>query len=363
MSVGVNIGRFIRGEVGSSDEEEEDHDGRQEHTQQNAAQQDTTQQDTTQQDTNQQDTQPNIQADQQQRHEERVLEKGQRSDDRKSPQNESDPAKVSTNNEDATRVLTPQAIRAPQQQTTAVAPSPDRGYRSAERDQLVHALRRPAPHNLQRPRPALQQQLTTLGQNGAVPRAWLLVSLFAAASQNSTTVKRPPHDTPAVDPWGPSTIASATVGIFACPAQRLREVFEFGPGELNGLTTFETVRRTPRESLRTAFLSAKARACGGKGSFGLIMVSLVDGHMLELKEQGRSGNYTSFKHNFVLGVAPQGVVVWQAWGDDDGFGYGMGDWDNTGGSRVRNWQEAGDFVDTFEKFAGYEVSDLLILLT
>lgn len=83
--------------------------------------------------------------------------------------------------------------------------------------------------------------------------------------------------------------------------------------------------------------------------------------MLELKEQGRPRSYTSFKHTFVLGVAPEGVIVWQAWGDVDDCGYAIGHWVSSGGSRIRNWQEAGDFVDTFEKFASYEVSGLLIL--
>ena len=361
LSIGVNLGRFIRGEVHSSDEDEDYHDLQQETTQQ-----DTTQQDTTQQDTTQQDTQPNRQEDhgehrQQQRQEERVQEQGQQSNDHDIQQNESDPAKVSTNTEDSTRMPTPHPIRGPQQQTTAGVPRPDQEFRHSDRDQLVRALCRPAPHSLQRPLPALQQQLANLDQHGGPPRAWLLVSLFDAASKNSTTVQRPPHAEPAEDPWTASTIASATLGIFACPAQRLREVFEFGPEELNGLTTFEAIRQTPSESLRKAFLDAKARACGDKGSIGLITVSLVDGHMLELKEQGRPRSYTSFKHTFVLGVAPEGVIVWQAWGDVDDCGYAIGHWVSSGGSRIRNWQEAGDFVDTFEKFASYEVSGLLIL--
>jgi len=75
--------------------------------------------------------------------------------------------------------------------------------------------------------------------------------------------------------------------------------------------------------------------------------------MFELGRQWVAENYTTFAYGFVLSVGPEGVIVWQAWGRDE---YGMEEWIAEGGSRLRDWQEADVFVDTFEKFGAYKVS-------
>lgn len=97
----------------------------------------------------------------------------------------------------------------------------------------------------------------------------------------------------------------------------------------------------------------KALARGGKGTTSVLVVSLVDVHIFELARQGTSQGYTSFAHTFVLGIGPEGVVVWQSWGE---HGYGLDEYISRGDARIRSWQEAGDFVDVFGNFAAYEVS-------
>ena len=82
------------------------------------------------------------------------------------------------------------------------------------------------------------------------------------------------------------------------------------------------------------------------------MVSLVDVHSFELAKPNKPTGYTPFAHTFVLGIGPEGVIVWQGWGE---HGYGLDEWISKGDARVRTWQEAGDLVENVERFAAYKV--------
>ena len=86
------------------------------------------------------------------------------------------------------------------------------------------------------------------------------------------------------------------------------------------------------------------------------MVSLADLYMFELVMQDRADDYTTFAHAFVLGVGPEGAIVWQGGGEEDGDPYGLSEWINDGNARVLDWQQAGRFVDNFEKLVAYKVS-------
>lgn len=99
-----------------------------------------------------------------------------------------------------------------------------------------------------------------------------------------------------------------------------------------------------------------ARKCvlgGEEGILSVLVVSLLDVHIFELARKGMSEKFTSYAHTFVLGVGPEGVVIWQGWGE---HGYPLDRYIRDGGARVRSWQETGDFVDRFEIFAAFEVS-------
>jgi len=298
-------------------------------------------------------TQPERQKERQQDYEERVQEQDQQSNNQNSPQDGSGPANVSTNIEGSMRTPTPNPIRESQQQNTAATTSLDTTYQRAEHVQLARALRRPAPSDEQSPLLALQQQVKNCFKLGTRPAKCLGAALFTAAGKNSTTVSRPPHDKFKYGPTSACAIASTTVGVLACPAHRLDEVVVF---EYVSLMSFDAVvSKTPSASLGTAFKNAKSRACGDTGACALIMVSLVDVHMFELVKQGKHGTYSTFAHSFALGVGPQGAIVWQGW-DSEEDGYWLDKWIDNGKARVRDWQEAGEFVDTFEKFVAYKVS-------
>ena len=123
-------------------------------------------------------------------------------------------------------------------------------------------------------------------------------------------------------------------------------------------------RSQPSASLATAFRAAKKDA-QAHGKTTLLSVRLVDTHFLELiQKRGPITEecYTSFAHNFVLGLGPTGCVLWQAWGDGQAVrdrsqassstipgAYGLDDWIKNGEADLRDWKVMEEWVDAFEK--------------
>lgn len=93
------------------------------------------------------------------------------------------------------------------------------------------------------------------------------------------------------------------------------------------------------------------------------MVSLADVHKFELVNQDTEDDHTSFAHAFVIGVGPEGVIAWQGVGEEHRDQYDLTQWIRDGNGRVRDWQEAGRFVDLFEKFLARKVSRLCVVFT
>lgn len=241
---------------------------------------------------------------------------------------------------------------APRQETTApVTSTQPAGYR-AECEDIIRALRRPAPNNLRSPLLTLQQQLVSMFKHGPSRATGFFVSMFAVAEQNRTRTLFPDED---VDmSWKSCKAAATLVGLVACPPARGREVAKFLHYADDHLDlTIDDIVNTPSASLQTAFRTAKALARGDGGISTVITVSLADVCYFRLAALKRPKDYTSFAHAFVLGIGPEGVVIWQSWGE---HGYHLDKWINDDGARVRTRQEAGDFVDVFETFATYKVS-------
>lgn len=220
---------------------------------------------------------------------------------------------------------------------------------------IVRALRKPEPQNLESPLLALQKQVVSVFKHGPLRAGGMFQELSVAAEAGVSTAETPVSNLPV--PWNSCKAAATLVGLLACPSARLYEVLKFQSQRLNGLPTYEDIANTPSTSLRTAFKQAKALARGEEGTSSLLVVSLIDVHIFELARQGKSQDYTSFAHTFVLGIGPEGVIIWQGWGE---HGYGLDEYINKGQARVRSWQEAGDFVDVFENFTAYKVSGLCI---
>ena len=154
--------------------------------------------------------------------------------------------------------------------------------------------------------------------------------------------------------WKSCKASATLVGLLACPLARVNEVLEFLHYISDHLKlTIEDIEDVPSDSLQMEFLNAKALALGEKGLSTVIMVSLADVCHFRLAALDESGNHTSFAHAFVLGIGPEGVVIWQSWAE---HGYSLDQWIDGGGTRIGTWKQAGDFVDYFEKFAAYKVS-------
>jgi hypothetical protein len=163
-------------------------------------------------------------------------------------------------------------------------------------------------------------------------------------------------------PWNSCKMAATHVLLFA--ALRDKESLFFAvktqSRSLGGLPTLEHMHETPSTSLDTAFRRAKQDAFEDGKRMTVMAVNLTDMHIFELAEQGKAQLYFSFAHVFVLAVGPEGTVFWQSWRK---FGHRLDEYLNRGGGRLRDWQEADQFVDDFTKLVSGKVSEKLVLPT
>lgn len=143
--------------------------------------------------------------------------------------------------------------------------------------------------------------------------------------------------------WKSCKLAATAVLILAASKARVQEALKFNSQLRGGLPTLHQVRSTPSQSLAQAFGKAK-KAALDDGKTTIIGVSMVDVHIFELVERGTEQSYFSFAHSFVLGIGPEGMIVWQAWGE---HGYRLDEWIARGGAKIRSWDEATAFVKDF----------------
>ncbi len=154
---------------------------------------------------------------------------------------------------------------------------------------------------------------------------------------------------PEAVPWNSCKLA-ATLVLAHAAARNTKAMFEalkFQSRSLDGLPSVATINATPSADLAARFVQAKKAAIDGKlGQLTVLGVSLVDVEMIERGEKGsRDMAYTSFAHTFVLGIGREGFRVFQAWGE---HGYRLDEYLDWGGSRLRSWKEAKDFIKTFK---------------
>ncbi|RMZ69246.1 Arsenite methyltransferase [Pyrenophora seminiperda CCB06] len=149
-------------------------------------------------------------------------------------------------------------------------------------------------------------------------------------------------------PWNSCKMAATLVLLFAAPrdSESLFFAVKTQSRTLGGLPTLEHIRKTPSASLDTAYRRAKQGAFGDGKRTTVMAVSLTDVHIFELAEQDKAEPHFSFSHVFVFAVGPEGTVIWQSWGK---FGYRLDEYLKRGGGRLRDWQEADQFVNDFTK--------------
>jgi len=138
--------------------------------------------------------------------------------------------------------------------------------------------------------------------------------------------------------WQDSEAAATLTALLATPRERLPEVEAFFDVTLAKVTTI------PSASLAEAFKAAKVKALGGHKITTVVVVSLVDVYMLEMMEMGLQDQCTGFGHDFVLGIGPDGVVLWQG-----SKSCSFNNYLAQGGASVKSWVQADDFVKDFGK--------------
>lgn len=105
---------------------------------------------------------------------------------------------------------------------------------------------------------------------------------------------------------------------------------------LGGLLNYKFIRKTLSASLFLDFRRAKLAAINYKQTT-VLAVALVDVHIFELAQRGKSELYFSFTYVFTMGVGLEGVIIWQAWGKHR---YWFDKYINNRHARVRGWSEA-----------------------
>ncbi|EFX04849.1 DNA polymerase zeta catalytic [Grosmannia clavigera kw1407] len=121
---------------------------------------------------------------------------------------------------------------------------------------------------------------------------------------------------------------------------------------LGSAPPFRVTQNTRSASLRTAMFRAKLLAQRANRTT-VMAVSLVDVRYVEMAcffgdASWEDDRYLSFGHIVTIGVGPEGVIIWQAWGPR---GYRLDDYIRAGHARLRSWEEAETFAKDFDELA------------
>lgn len=168
-------------------------------------------------------------------------------------------------------------------------------------------------------------------------------------------------------PWFSCDVISMLILSLAAPAPMLSSLRNLAPGmadpELkpNPFKDIRVAELTPSQSLRTAFEYAKIAAFSPQKLTTVLMVSLVDTEHWRLpyypdmelqRVKCEAREYMALTHFFALGFEPEGMTMWQSWKH---MGPRITDHVALGGAKVRSWEEAGEFVATFEDLVKRDV--------
>lgn len=153
--------------------------------------------------------------------------------------------------------------------------------------------------------------------------------------------------------WESCELASTLILLLAAPRrlESLLSALKFQSRALGGLPTLYATRTTPSASFQSTSHKAKEAALKD-GKTTVLSVTLTDVHIFELAQRGLAEHCLSFAHTFTIGIGPDAVIVWQAWGK---HGYSLDEYIRDGHARVRDLEEAEQFVKDFEKLASLKV--------
>lgn len=115
--------------------------------------------------------------------------------------------------------------------------------------------------------------------------------------------------------WKSCKMAASLVLLLAAhpTPESMYEALKPQSRSMDGMPTLESLKSSTPDSLSKTFQEAR-RAAIEEGKTTVMGVKLVDKHIFELVERGTSEEVFSFAHTFTMGVGPEGVVIWQAFG-------------------------------------------------
>ncbi|KAK3632884.1 hypothetical protein LTR56_016063 [Elasticomyces elasticus] len=194
----------------------------------------------------------------------------------------------------------------------------------------------------------LQHLVASVIMHGPLRAGGVHGSMCVAAEHHTTEADVPTENLDVE--WRSCKAAATLVGLLTCPDDEVYSTRKFLSQGLGGLPTLDEMRTTPSASFPSAFRKAKALA-RKENVATVILVSFVDVHIFELAAKHKADKFTSLAHSFAIGIGPEGVVLWQAWGE---HGYSLDQYIKRDGARLRTWQEAGDLVDRFDQLAQHK---------
>lgn len=207
---------------------------------------------------------------------------------------------------------------------------------------------------------------------GLTVASQLYIRMGMAVAYEKTTIAKLPVDSTLKSikksDWNSTRRLCSLVLALAAPQDHIYDVFKTcSPMLGEGLPTMEEMAYVPSQSLMAEFVHAQenARMKSPKISkVTLLGVNLVDVGNTKVRlvaDSEFADSRLSFSHNFVMGIGPEGVVIWQTGG---AHGYSFGQYLEQRGDQLRSWEEATQFVKDFENFAVVNVSvSCLILLS
>lgn len=155
-------------------------------------------------------------------------------------------------------------------------------------------------------------------------------------------------------PWDNCKQTATLVLVLAAPQRDMAAatVFYFNPRTTESCPKLSGILATPSASLRVV-VKRPLEAASTRGAVTVLGVDLVDMELLDRYEKGKPTNFQSFGHTFVVGIGPEGVVIWQSWASE----YFFHEYFKYNGARVRTLDELNTFVDNFENLMTEEVGE------
>lgn len=179
---------------------------------------------------------------------------------------------------------------------------------------------------------------------------------FSARDDYECVVRPDPTLSEFGSPWDHWRDVLSLVLVFACRKEATRLALAFA--ETRESTAFvQLLRQEKWPSFKVEYEIAKLNA--GLGITTIIGVKLIDIPWLALTQRsmGEEIKHSTFEHGFVMGVGPEGLVLWQVWGRaghdesvEDFSSYSLDEWFNVGGDEVTDFEEGDLFLSILERF-------------